>query len=346
MVTQKQLAAQLGLSPSTVSRALANDPRISHATRRRVAEVAQELGYQPNLLAAGIRTGITMTIGLVVMDITNPFYSQLARGVEDCAYEHGYSVILCDSDFDLAREALYLTLLQNKQVDGILMTPISSSVKSRQTLSKHQTPYVLVDAYNVEDDASVVTVDHIKGAYLAVRHLLEQGHERIAFVGGDLKVPPVQMMYRGYEKALVEAGQRIDRSLVRQESLEMSGGYDGVLKLLKSKAPPTAAMFVSDQTAIAALRALEEFNMKVPEEFGIVGYDNIPIASHVSPPLTTVAQDKYELGRIATRILIHEIQNGPACAHQQVLLQPELIVRKSSVRHTGPQKLDTFVGKG
>jgi DNA-binding LacI/PurR family transcriptional regulator len=194
------------------------------------------------------------------------------------------------------------------------------------------TPYVLVDAYGTGDEASVVTIDHIRGAYLAVRHLIEQGHTKIAFVGGELKVPPVQMMYRGYQKALNEAKISLDRSWVCQESLEMVGGYEGMVKLLTLKSPPTAAIFVSDQMAIAALQALEEHGIAVPHEFGIVGYDNIPIAARVNPPLTTVAQDNYELGRISTRILIHEISAGPGCAHQQVLLQPDLVVRGSSVR--------------
>jgi LacI family transcriptional regulator len=334
MVTQKRIAAQLGLSASTVSRALADDPRIGEPTRKRVAEVASQLGYQPNLLAAGIRTGSTKTIGLVVMDITNPFYGQLARGVEDCAYENGYSVILCDSDFNLDRESLYLTLLQNKRVDGILMTPIGGDKQARQSLVDRGTPYVLVDAFGAGDEASVVTVDHIKGIYLAVRHLIEQGHTRIAFMGGDLRVPPVQMMYRGYQKALSEAKLTADRSWVCQESLEMAGGYNGMVKLLNLKERPTAAVFVSDQTAIAALQALEERGIAVPYEFGIVGYDNIPIAARVNPPLTTIAQDNYELGQISTRILIHEISAGPGCTHQQVLLQPGIVVRGSSVRVT------------
>jgi LacI family transcriptional regulator, purine nucleotide synthesis repressor len=180
----------------------------------------------------------------------------------------------------------------------------------------------------------VVTVDHVRGIYLAVHHLIEQGHTRIAFVGGELKIPPVQMMFRGYQKALNEAKINIDRSWICQESLEMVGGYNGMVKLLNLKLPPTAAVFVSDQTAIAALQALEEFGIEVPYEFGIVGYDNIPIAARVNPPLTTIAQDNYKLGRISTTILIHEISVGPGCAHQQLLLQPDLIVRSSSVRIT------------
>ncbi len=332
MVTQKEIAEGLGLSPSTVSRSLADDPRIGESTRRRVAEFAQQLGYQPDLLAAGIRTGTTKTIGLVIMDITNPFYGQLARGVEDYAYENGYSVILCDSDFNLERESLYLTLLQNKRVDGILMTPIGGDKLGRQSLMERSTPYVLVDAYGATDEASIVTIDHVRGMYLAVRHLIEQGHTKIAFVGGELKVPPVQMMFRGYQKALNEANLALDRSWVCQESLEMVGGYNGMNRLLNLKSRPTAAVFVSDQTAIAALQALEEHGIAVPHEFGIVGYDNIPIAARVNPPLTTIAQNNYELGRISTRILIHEISAGPNCTHQQVLLQPDIVKRASSLR--------------
>ena len=331
-ITQKVIAEKVGLSPSTVSRALADDPRISEETKRRVSEVAKQLGYQPNLLAAGFRTGSTGMIGLIVLDITNPFYSELARGVEDCAYERGFSVILCDSDGSPDKEALYLELLQSKQVDGILMTPISTEIGARQKLIERNVPYVLVDAYEVPDDASMVSVDHIRGAYMAVRHCIECGHSCIAFVGGDPKIPPVQMMLAGYKRAMSEAGLKYDPGWICQETLEMEGGYLAMSKLLDSKNPPTAALFASDLTAIAGMRLLEERNKKIPQDFSIIGYDDIRMGELVTPALTTVAQDKYELGRISARILIHEIKSDQNHMHQKVVLQPQLIVRHSSGR--------------
>jgi LacI family transcriptional regulator len=329
-VTQKKIAQHLGLSPATVSRALADDPRISETTRGKVQAAVKELGYQPNLLAAGLRTGSTGTIGLIVMDITNPFYSELARGVEDCAYAQGFSVILCDSDGSPEKEAMYLGVLLSRRVDGVLMTPISGDNERRVVLAERDVPYVLIDAYDATDNASMVTVDHVKGAYVAVRHLLDCGHTRIAFVGGDPRIPPVHMMLTGYRKAFAEAGLKYELSWICEETLEMEGGYLAMHKLLESRLPPTAALFCSDLTAIAAMRVLEESNIRIPEDFAIVGYDDIRMSTLVKPALTTVAQDKYHLGQISTRILVHEIKCGPDCIHQQVTLRPRLVVRRST----------------
>jgi LacI family transcriptional regulator len=249
-VTQKKIAQELGLSPATISRALGGDPRISEPTRARVVAVAERLGYQPNLLASGFRTGSTATIGLIVMDITNPFYSELARGVEDCAYAQGFSVILCDSDGSPEKESLYLRLLQRRRVDGVLMTPISGDAEQRRPLVERGIPYVLIDAYHATDSASMVTVDHVKGAYMAVRHLLDCGHTRIGFIGGEAGIPPINMMLMGYRKAMAEAGIKIDPSWLCEETIEMDGGYQGMSKLMASANRPTAALFCSDLTAI------------------------------------------------------------------------------------------------
>jgi LacI family transcriptional regulator, galactose operon repressor len=332
MVTQREIALALGLSPSTVSRALADDPRISEETRARVEEAVKRLRYQPNLLASSFRRGITNTIGLVVMDITNPFYSELARGVEDLAYNQGFSIILGDSDVREEREALYLEWLCSRRVDGILMTPINEDAASRAMLVEGGVPYVLVDAGDATDNASVVTVDHDKGAYLAVQHLLSLGHTRIAFVGGDLHISPVRRMFSGFRRALAEAGLKVETGWVCEETTEMHGGYVAVQKLLDQRNRPTAALFISDLTAIAAMSALEEHGLRVPEDFSIVGYDNIQMGALVKPALTTVAQDQYQLGQISTRILIHEIRSGTSKIHQRVLLQPRLVVRASSGR--------------
>ncbi len=330
VVTQKQVAEVLGLSPATVSRALAGDPRITEATRARVVEASQRLGYQPNLLAAGFRTGNTHTIGLVVMDITNPFYSELARGVEDCAFAEGFSVFLCDSDLSPERETLYLDVLRSRRVDGVLMTPISRDPQTRGVLAAAGVPYVLIDAYDAPDDASTVTVDHVKGAHLAVRHLQECGHTRIAFAGSDPKIPPIAMMLVGYRQALAEAGLRSDPAWISEETTGIDGGSAAISKFLALREPPTAALFNSDLTAFAAMRVLEERNLRIPDDFALVGYDDVPMSSLVKPTLTTIAQDKYQLGRISARILINEIRSGSSAMHQKVLLQPRLVLRDST----------------
>jgi DNA-binding LacI/PurR family transcriptional regulator len=176
-----------------------------------------------------------------------------------------------------------------------------------------------------------------------VRHLIDLSHVHIAFVGGALTIPPVQMMFRGYRKALSEAGLKYEPDWVCQEKPDIEGGYAGLGKLLACRTRPSAALFVSDLMAVAALRLLDEQGLSVPQDFSIVGYDDIPIAGMVSPALTTIAQDKYGLGRISARILIHEIETGPGVIHQKALLQPQLIVRQSTCAPTilsSPAALD------
>lgn len=333
-VSQKTLANELGLSLSTISRALSDDPRISEETRERVKEAAQRIGYQPNLVAASFRTGVTRTLGLIVMDITNPFYTDMARGAEDCAHERGYSVILGDSDANLEREAFYLEVFKNRRVDGILITPINGEGIIHHSLRESGIPYVLIDAYEARDTASSVTVDHVEGSYQAVRHLIELGHSQIAFLGGPLNIPPIKMMLSGYKKALTEANIKFNPVWIVDEGCEFESGYLGMHKLLDHPDRVTAAICTGDMLAIAAMKAIEEHGLRIPQDFSLVGYDDIPIAARVNPPLTTVMQDKYELGRISTRILIHEIVSSTGSIHQTVTLRPRLQVRGS----TGPVK--------
>jgi DNA-binding LacI/PurR family transcriptional regulator len=335
-VTQRQLAEQLGFSPSTVSRALADDPRISDATRSRVKEAAARRGYRPNRLATSFRKGSTHTIGLIVLDISYPLYSSLARAVEDCAYEQGYNIILCDSDGTPEKEALYLEVLQSKQVDGILMTPLGEEIGARQSLLDTGRPYVLVDAYGTTDGVSTVTFDHAEGLWLATRHLIECGHTRIALVTGSHTTPQFRAMLGGYRRALTEAGLTYDPGLAYQvtlrQQLQMEGGILAIEHLLGLPSPPTAAIFSSDYNAVTALRLIAQRKLRVPDDFAIIGYDDTPMGAAVTPALTTVAQDVYELGGISTRILLHEIRAGSECHHQKVVLEPRLIVRQSTSR--------------
>jgi LacI family transcriptional regulator len=354
-VTQKDIAEQIGVSTSTVSRALADDPRITAETTIQVKEAARRLGYRfrnrPKVATSPARGN--GTIALIVADITQPFYGELARGVKAQLYEQGYQLIMCDSDENPDRERLCLDLLRGMQVDGLLITPLTAQASGCQIWAETRIPYVLIDACELVNGASTVSVDHVEGAYLAVHHLIGLGHAHIAFVGGPLTIPPVQMMFRGYRRALAEAGLKYEPDWVCQEKPDMEGGYAGMGKLLAGRTPPTAALFVSDLMAVAALRLLDEHGLSVPQDFSIVGYDDIPIAGMVTPALTTVAQDKYGLGRISARILIHEIETGPGVIHQKALLQPQLIVRQSTsgpsvsaartVLHTATQQSEALV---
>jgi LacI family transcriptional regulator len=265
--------------PSTVSRALANDTRISDETRVRVRDTAARRGYRPNRLATSFRKGSTHTIGLILIDISYPLYSGLARAVEDCAYEQGYNIILCDSDGTPEKEALYLEVLQSKQVDGILMTPLSEEIGALQSLLETGRPYVLVDAYGMPDGVSAVTFDHAKGLSLATRHLIECGHTRIALVTGSHTTPQFRAMLAGYKQALAEAGLRYDPGLAYQvtmrQQLQMEGGILAISHLLGLPSPPTAAIFAATTTPVTA-RVITQRGWC--RGSAIIGYDDTPMA--------------------------------------------------------------------
>jgi DNA-binding LacI/PurR family transcriptional regulator len=221
-------------------------------------------------------------------------------------------------------------------VDGILMTPLSEEIGARRSLLDTGRPYVLVDAYGTPDGVSTVTFDHGKGLSLATLHLIDCGHSRIALVTGSHATPQFRAMLAGYKRALVEAGLRYDPALAYQvtmrQQLQMEGGTMAIGQLLALPNRPTAAIFSSDYNAVAALRVITQRGLRVPDDFAIIGYDDTPMGAAVTPALTTVAQDVYELGGISTRILLHEIRSGSGCHHQRVVLEPRLIVRQSTSR--------------
>ena len=257
-VTQKELAARLEVSPSTVSRALANHPRISAELRARVQTEAERIGYRPNLLAAGFRKGSTRTIGLIVADISYPLYSGLARAVEDCAWAQGYNVILCDSDGTPEKEAMYLDVLQSKQVDGILMTPLTDKVGPSTQPVSALVPRVLIDVCGASNGASTVGFDHSKAIFLAVRHLAACGHTRIALVTGPHDLPQFRAMTGAYRQALADLALPFNPALTPelsfQQQLRMEGGALIIERLLALKSPPTAVIFSSDYNAAGALQ--------------------------------------------------------------------------------------------
>ena len=326
-ITQKQIADSLGLSSATVSRALKDNPRISAETTARVKEAARELSYWRGRRARTARPDARRTVGLVVADIAQPFYGELTRGVKSQIHDQEYDLLICDSDGSPWREASCVELLCALRVSGLLVTPLTTDAAARHQCASAGIPYVLIDAQHALSGVNTVSVDHVEGASLAVRHLIDLGHSRIGFVGGALTLPPVQMMFRGFRQALSEAGLRFESEWVCQETANSEGGYRAIRKLLAGDSPPTAALFVSDLMAIAALAALGNQGMRVPEDFSVVGYDDIPLAGIVEPALTTVAQGTFGLGRISTRILLHEIESRPGVIHQKALLQPKLIVR-------------------
>ncbi len=324
-----EIAEVLKISPATVSRAISGKGYVSKELRDQILKVAKEMEYQPNSFARGLLNKRSYTIGLVIPDITNPFFPAVARGVEDVAQRNGYTLILCNSDDDLQKETNYLETLRSKQIDGVIY--ITSQVKAPhiKKLIKAEIPVVLGDrAINI--DCDFVAADNVEGAYQATRHLLGLGHTAIGIITGPLTLNTSRERLLGYQKALLDSGIQAKDSLVVEGDFRQNGGYLAARQLFNQAEPPTALFVSNDLMALGALMFMEEERIAVPDRVALVSYDDTLLASATNPKLTTVAQPKYEIGSIACELLLERI-NDKSRPRQQVVLKPKLIVRESSV---------------
>lgn len=328
------VARQAGVSLGTVSNVLNRPERVAPATRQRVLRAIEELGFVRNEAARQLRAGRSRTIGLIVLDVGNPFFTDLAAGVEGAAEEAGLSVILCNSGDNMSREDHYLSLLQEQRAYGILITPISRKNGRIEELREHGTPVVFVDRGSTKRQCSV-SVDDVAGGDLAVAHLIRQGHRRIAFVGGPTSINQVADRLAGARAAARAAGLPKNAiSLIRTPGLNVTAGRRAAEHLagLPAGARPTAAFCANDLLALGVLQEMTRRDLGVPRELAIVGYDDIDFAAAAAVPLTSVRQPRAQLGQAAAELLIDEVSSPDSHQHRQVVFEPELIVRDSTTR--------------
>jgi LacI family transcriptional regulator len=333
--TIRDVARRAGVGQATVSRVL-NGSAARPETRERVLKAAAELGFVPNRLARGLVAKSTRTIGLVIPDITNPFFPSLTRGVEDSASSGGYSVFLCNTDNDPATEELELRRLSEHRVDGIIFVGTTNRRDLLESVLATGVPMVMTDRPVDDLDADSVLVDNNAGARAACRHLIDLGHRRIGLVAGTSRTRTGQERVTGYREALREAGISVDESLMAQGNYTLESGYQAAQVLFGRFPRPTAIFAANDVMAIGVIRAAEEAGLTVPDDLSVVGYDDIQFASMVRPALTTVRQPAYEMGRSAMTMLLERISGEAAGAGRQHLFQPELVVRATTRRRVTP----------
>ncbi|HEY0450722.1 LacI family DNA-binding transcriptional regulator [Actinophytocola sp.] len=329
----KDVAALAGVSVGTVSNVLNRPQLVSEATRRRVRVAIDELGFVRNETARQLRAGRSRTIAYVVMDAANPFFNDVARGVEDAARAEDIAVYLCNSNQDAAREREYLERLREQRVQGVLITPIDPRGAQLAEMPGRGTPVVLVDCQAPDATWCSVAVDDELGGELALTHLLEAGHERVAFVGGPRSVPQVRDRYRGALRALAAAGRPSSALvLLETEALQVAEGRRAGERLagLPAATRPTAAFCANDLLALGLLQAMTRLGRSVPADLAVVGYDDIEFAEAAAVPLTSVRQPRELLGRTAARLLFEEAAGGAGHVHEQVRFRPELVVRAST----------------
>lgn len=326
-----EVARQAGVSVGTVSNVLNSPARVAEPTRLRVQKVIEDLGYVRNEVARQLRVGRSTTIGMIVVDVANPFFTDLAAGVEDSAADAGLSLILCNSGESREREARHLQLLEAQRVYGVLMTPVSDDIDRIERLRSRGTHVVLVDRGSSAGQCSV-SVDDVVGGRLAVAHLVEQGHRRIAFVGGPRSLRQVADRLEGARAGVADAERPVrSLSVLETDALTVAEGRRAGERLLALDPGrrPTAAFCANDLLALGLLQQLTNM-LRVPEDIAVVGYDDIDFAAAAAVPLTSIRQPRRELGQEATRLLIDEVSTPATHVHRQVVFAPELVVRQSS----------------
>jgi LacI family transcriptional regulator, galactose operon repressor len=332
-VSIKEVAALAGVSLGTVSNALNRPEVVAEATRARVLAAIKELGFIRNESARQLRAGRSRTIGLVVLDVTNPFFTDVARGVEDAASEAGLVVILCNSDDQKTKESRYLEVLEEHRVQGILITPVASADARLARVRRRGTPVVLVDSRSPSRGQCSVSVDDVLGGDLAVSHLLAEGHERIAFVGGPFSTRQVTDRRDGALQALERTGRDAgDLRVIETPALNVTAGQraGATIAALPTATRPTAVFCANDLLALGVLQEMTTQRIPVPDGVAIVGYDDVDFAAAAAVPLSSVRQPRHQLGRAAAQLLIEEALGDGTHRHRQVVFEPDLVVRRSS----------------
>lgn len=328
-VTIKDIAKSLGISYSSVSRALNNKPGVSDKVRKRVIEQAKEMGYKPNDVARGLVKRSTNTIGLIIPDICNSFFGEVAEGVIEAANGKGYSIFVCITNYDIEIEKKYLQTLQEKRVDGIILKP-SRDDRERNFKKEINTPFTILEGWPADTDYSFVEVDNKKGGYIGTKYLLERGYKNIAFAGGLRSSYSNTQRIKGYVSALKETGNTVDDDLILFSEFSVKGGQQLAEKLLTSGKKVDAIFAGNDLIALGVLNYAATNGYDIPNELGVIGFDDILYAELTQMQLTTIAQPKRALGKHTLEILLEEIKDEKERIKKTITLEPKLIIRNTT----------------
>jgi LacI family transcriptional regulator len=336
MVGIKDVARHAGVSVGTVSNVINRPDAVSEETRRRVQASIEELGYVRSEHARQLRAGHSRIMGLLVLDMGNPFFVDVARGAQRTARKAGLGVMVCNSNQSAGEEAEYLALFAEQRVRGVLLTPADASGRTVEGFRRHRIPFVLVDRVGAGSTECSVSVDDVAGGTLAVRHLVAAGHRRIGYVSGPSHLQQIKDRKAGALAALAEAGLGAESlTELPTETLDVAAGRDAGARLLGLSQRPTAVFCANDLMALGVLQALFAAGLNVPHDMAIVGYDDIDFASAAAVPLTSVRQPAAAMGSLAAELLLDETDGVGTHEHRRVVLQPELVVRRSTLAGRG-----------
>ncbi|EOM2730637.1 DNA-binding transcriptional regulator CytR [Escherichia coli] len=327
--TMKDVALKAKVSTATVSRALMNPDKVSQATRNRVEKAAREVGYLPQPMGRNVKRNESRTILVIVPDICDPFFSEIIRGIEVTAANHGYLVLIGDCAHQNQQEKTFIDLIITKQIDGMLLLgsrlPFDASIEEQRNLP----PMVMANEFAPELELPTVHIDNLTAAFDVVNYLYEQGHKRIGCIAGPEEMPLCHYRLQGYVQALRRCGIMVDPQYIARGDFTFEAGSKAMQQLLDLPQPPTAVFCHSDVMALGALSQAKRQGLKVPEDLSIIGFDNIDLTQFCDPPLTTIAQPRYEIGREAMLLLLDQMQ-GQHVGSGSRLMDCELIIRGST----------------
>ena len=331
MASLQEVARRAKVSIATVSRVLNKSDKVVPETRAVVEQALRDLQYRPSRVARRLRmnSGRAHLVGLIIPDIQNPFYAEIARGVEDAAYASEYALILCNSDENLDKERFYLDVMGAESVDGIVLPPFDDTDLAVAEMVKTGIPVVCVDRSHAKVKTDLVEVDNYQGALEAVRHLIERGHRNIALIEGRTQVSTSRERRRGYLDALSTHGIAVRKEWMRAGDFKQESGRILTNELLDLRKPPTALFVCNNLMTVGALGALHQRGLRIPGEIALVGFDDLPWAEALDPPPTVVRQPAYDVGRQAMELLLKRISE-PERPPVTVRLRPELVIRKST----------------
>lgn len=347
-VNIKDIAKLANVSHTTVSRALNNKSRIRPETKEKILALAKELGYRPNFIARSLVMRRTKTLGLVITNIANPFYTELAQGIEKTATKLGYNIILCSTQSDITVEKQYIEMLRSKGVDGIIFSSAHIEDPNIVALAEEEFPIILVNrrTYHptVKEKIDYVGVDNILGGFLAVEHLIRLGHQRIGVIGGSTESSVGLERLEGGRKALKAYGLNQRNDYFVEGNFLKRSGYQKGKQFLRMAEPPTAIFAANDYMALGVYQALLEEGIRVPEEVALIGFNDIEFTSMKGIELTTIGQKKFEMGAIAVEMLVEKIEKGGnRTSAKETFLAPELIIRKTCGFHLKGYQLPSHI---
>lgn len=327
--TIKDVALLASVSTTTVSHVLNKTRFVAKTTQERVLKAADELNYAPSAVARSLKVKNTKSLGMLVTTTLNPFFAEVVNEVEKCCYREGYNLVLCNTDGELEKTNSYLKMLTQKRVDGILVmcSEYDDSLFS-SLIGQRNLPMVVMDWGPSDDYVDRIQDNSVKGAHLAIQHLVEQGHKRIAYIGGPLEKLPAKQRLEGFIEAMDQANLIVQPDWVIESDFEFEGGKLGMRQLLACQSLPSAVFVGNDAMAMGAMSEAQLSGIKIPQQLSIIGYDNCMYSAYFSPPLTTINQPKAKLAELAISTMIERIEN-PRQDGRMIMLEPNLVIRSS-----------------